>query len=57
MTANMLRPFAGALAGALAGYLIYLYIGCRTGACPITANPYTSVVVYALMGALLFGGR
>ncbi|MGA1529331.1 MAG: hypothetical protein ACO398_01140 [Kiritimatiellia bacterium] len=57
MTANMLRPFAGALAGALAGYLIYLYIGCRTGTCPITANPYTSVVVYALMGALLFGGR
>jgi hypothetical protein len=57
MTATMLRPVAGALAGALVGYFIYRYIGCRTGACPITANPYTSVVVYALMGALLLSGR
>lgn len=40
------------LAGGAAGFAIYKFIGCRTGACPITANPYISVVYGALMGFL-----
>ncbi|HMO49666.1 MAG TPA: YtxH domain-containing protein [Kiritimatiellia bacterium] len=52
-----LRILIGAFAGALVGYLMYRYIGCRTGACPLTANPYTSILIYALFGALILGGK
>jgi hypothetical protein len=30
--------------GAGLGYLIYKFIGCRSGSCPITSNPYASMV-------------
>ncbi len=43
----------GVVIGGAAGFAIYKFIGCRTGACPITANPYTSVIYGALMGLLL----
>lgn len=42
--------------GALAGFAYHKLIGCRTGACPITANPYISTVYGAVMGFLLSGG-
>jgi phage shock protein E len=41
------------LVGALAGYLYYYYIGCVSGACPITSNPWSSTLYGAVMGALL----
>jgi hypothetical protein len=47
--------FMGALAGALAGFLYWKYIGCLTGSCAITSNPIRSTLYFALMGALLFG--
>ena len=47
--------FIGALAGALAGFLYWKYIGCLTGTCAITSNPFRSTLYFALMGALLFG--
>jgi hypothetical protein len=42
--------------GALAGFGYHKLIGCRTGTCPITANPYISTVYGAVMGFLLSGG-
>ena len=41
--------------GAVLGYGYYRFVGCRTGACPITANPYISTLYGALMGYLLSG--
>jgi rhodanese-related sulfurtransferase len=44
----------GAALGGLAGYfLLYKLIGCSSGACPITANPYISVIYGVIMGLLL----
>jgi hypothetical protein len=31
-------------------------VGCRSGACPITANPYISMLYGAVMGFLAGGG-
>ncbi len=42
-----------ALAGGALGFAYYSFIGCRTGACPITANPWASTIYGAVMGLLL----
>lgn len=48
-----MRLIAGILIGGLAGYLWHRLVGCSTGSCPITANPYTSILYGAAMGALI----
>jgi hypothetical protein len=44
------KPVGGALAGGLAGFLYYYYIGCSSGTCAITSNPYMSVLFGAALG-------
>ena len=44
----------GVLVGAAGGYLYYYYVGCVSGSCPITSNPYRMMIYGALMGYLLF---
>ena len=41
--------------GAAAGYSYYHFIGCASGTCPITGNPYVSTLYGGLMGFLLGG--
>lgn len=43
------------IAGAALGFAYHRFVGCRTGACPITANPYVSTFYGAVMGYLLSG--
>ena len=45
----------GAMAGAVAGYLYWKYVGCHSDTCAITSKPYSSAVYFAMMGALVFG--
>ncbi len=49
----MKRVLLSTLAGALTGYLYYRFIGCYTGTCGITSNPYMSTFYFALMGLLV----
>lgn len=44
------------VAGAAVGFGYQRFVGCRTGACVITSNPYISTLYGALMGFLLSGG-
>jgi hypothetical protein len=46
----------GIVVGAVLGFAYHRVVGCRTGACPITANPYISTIYGAVMGYLLSGG-
>jgi len=39
--------------GALGGFAFHRLVGCRSGACPIWANPYASTVYGALLGLVL----
>ncbi len=41
------------LVGAVGGFLYYYFIGCSSGSCPITSNPYISIVWGGVMGYLL----
>jgi phage shock protein E len=44
----------GAVTGALGGYLYYHYIGCMSGSCAITSNPFISTIYGSVMGGLFF---
>ena len=44
----------GIVAGAIAGYLYYFYVGCVSGTCAITSKPLNSALYGALMGGLVF---
>ena len=44
----------GVTVGALGGYLYCYYVGCLSGTCPITSNPYRMLIYGALLGYLLF---
>ena len=35
------------------GFAYYYFIGCTSGSCPITSNPYVSTAYGALVGAVL----
>ena len=40
--------------GGAGGYGLYRFVGCRTGACPITSNPWISILYGAVLGAMMF---
>lgn len=40
------------LAGGVAGFAYYYFIGCASGACPITSNPYISTAYGVLVGTV-----
>ncbi|WP_411675830.1 DUF6132 family protein [Caproicibacter sp.] len=44
---------AGILVGGVLGFLYYKKVGCPTGSCPITSNPYGSTLYGAVMGLLV----
>jgi len=48
-----LLKIIGIPVGMLGGYLYYYFVGCNSGACPITSNPYISVMYGGLMGYLV----
>lgn len=47
-------PVIGAVVGAIGGYIYYLEIGCSSGSCGITSNPYMSMLWGAALGYLVF---
>lgn len=49
------KPFAGVAIGGTAGFLYYYFIGCSSGSCAITSNPYLTTVWGGLFGYLMVG--
>ena len=50
------RSVMGGVVGAVVGLLMYRFVGCRTGACPLTGNPYVAMVIWGVMGFLVASG-
>jgi hypothetical protein len=46
------RGLAGVV-GAIAGFAYYYYVGCNSGTCAITSNPYISTIYGTVLAILL----
>jgi hypothetical protein len=57
----MIAIAAGLVIGAALGFGYYKFVGCASGACPLTSNPWIATIYGAVVGALvaasLSGGR
>ena len=51
------KSVLGAVAGAAVGFLVYRFVGCKTGTCPITSNPWISAIFGGIIGFLLATGK
>ena len=50
---NIFKILIGIVIGGSLGYLLYRFVGCSTGACPITSNPWISTIYGAILGLLI----
>jgi hypothetical protein len=53
----IVKTLFGAVIGAAIGYVLYRFVGCKTGTCPLTANPWTSMLIWGIIGAISASGR
>lgn len=44
----------GIIVGGISGFAYYHFVGCASGTCPITSNPYMTTGYGVLLGYLLF---
>jgi len=44
------KPAAGVIIGGVLGFLYYYYVGCNSGSCGITSNPFSSILFGGVLG-------
>ena len=49
----VIRLIFGVVLGGLCGFAVYYFIGCASGTCPITSNPWLSTLLGVISGVLL----
>jgi len=49
----ILHIVIGVVVGAGLGFAYYKFVGCSTGACPLTSNPFISSLYGGIVGALI----
>jgi hypothetical protein len=52
---KLLIRVGATILGAAGGFLFYLKVGCTTGACPLTSEPFFPTLWGGLFGWFLFG--
>lgn len=49
---NLSKKILPVIIGASLGFAYYYFIGCTTGSCPISSNPYASTIYGAVIGLI-----
>jgi len=49
----ILRSIIGIIVGGGLGFAYYRLVGCSSGTCPLTSNPFISTIYGAVIGLLL----
>jgi hypothetical protein len=49
----ILRIVIGIVAGGGLGFAYYKFVGCASGTCPLTSNPWISTIYGGVIGLLL----
>lgn len=47
---SFLKPLTGIILGAAGGFLYYYFVGCSSGSCAITGNPFMSTITGGFLG-------
>lgn len=53
----VVRGFIGLVVGAGVGFAMYRFVGCKSGACPLSANPWVAMTIWGLMGLVMAAGK
>lgn len=56
-TGMTVRIIIGLVLGGVAGFGFYKLVGCPTGACPLSRNPWVSTIYGMVLGALVAGSQ
>jgi len=51
---DLTKLLIGIVIGAIGGFAYYYFIGCSSGSCPITSNPFLMTGYGVFFGAVLF---
>jgi hypothetical protein len=51
----IVKVIVGIVLGGALGFAYYKFVGCASGACPLTSNPWTSSLYGMLVGGLVAG--
>jgi hypothetical protein len=49
----IVRIVIGLVFGGVLGFAYYKLVGCSSGACPLTSNPFLSTIYGSVVGALV----
>lgn len=49
----IMRLILGVVAGGGAGFAYHRFVGCASGTCPLTSNPWISTLYGGLLGILI----
>ena len=44
------KPFLGVIIGGVSGFLFFYFVGCKSGSCAITSNPFSSILMGSFLG-------
>ena len=50
-----LKLILGILVGGGLGFAYYHFVGCSTGSCPLTGNPYVTTIFGGMLGGMFAG--
>ncbi len=52
---KMITRIVSVVIGGILGFAYYKFVGCRSGSCPLTSNPYISTIWGSLIGFMITG--